>query len=157
MTTSEQASWHGVCRHGWSMSKNEPTWPATQVGPRPVESGLGGHDDGVSGVDDRDKKTSPRSWKRGRLPGQIMLPSVVLSKLWWRFRWELWRQERVFCSRYVRWNAMPHCVSLKRIREDSTEKSPTIFRLVWRISQREKIMQMRMSRVSLSCCFLAVV
>ena len=26
---------------------NDTTWPATQVGPRAVKSGLGGHDDGV--------------------------------------------------------------------------------------------------------------
>ena len=67
MTTSEQASRHGVCRHGRSTSKNEPPWPATQVGLRPVESCLGRHDDGVSGVDDRVKTTSHPSWKRVRL------------------------------------------------------------------------------------------
>ena len=31
---------------------NDMTWSATQVCPRPVESGLGGHDDGASGVDE---------------------------------------------------------------------------------------------------------
>ena len=29
---------------------NDMTRPSTQVGPRPVKSGLGGHDDGASGV-----------------------------------------------------------------------------------------------------------
>ena len=29
---------------------NDTTWPATQVGLRTVEGGLGGHDDGASGV-----------------------------------------------------------------------------------------------------------
>ena len=31
---------------------NDTTRPATQVGPRTVEAGLGGHDDGASGVDE---------------------------------------------------------------------------------------------------------
>ena len=51
-------------------TKNEQergaTWPATQVGLRPVEAGLGGHDDGASGVNEGVKSTSTRSWKRGR-------------------------------------------------------------------------------------------
>ena len=38
--------------------KNDTTWPATQVGPRPVESGLGGHEEGVLGDDEGVKKTS---------------------------------------------------------------------------------------------------
>ena len=33
-------------------------WPATQVGPRPVEPGLGGHEEDVNGVDDGVKKAS---------------------------------------------------------------------------------------------------
>mgnify|MGYP004515547455 CR=1 FL=1 len=32
--------------------QNDTTRPATQVGPRPVKAGLGGHEEGVSGVDD---------------------------------------------------------------------------------------------------------
>ena len=43
------------------------TWPATQVGMRPVEAGLGGHDDGAWGVDDGVKRTSTQLWKRCRL------------------------------------------------------------------------------------------
>ena len=46
--------------------KNDTTWPATQVGPRPVKAGLGGHEEGVRGVDDGVKKASPPLWKRGR-------------------------------------------------------------------------------------------
>ena len=38
----------------------------TQVGLRPVEAGLGGHDDGASGVDEGVKNTSTRLWKRCR-------------------------------------------------------------------------------------------
>ena len=34
------------------------TWPAAQVGQRSVKAGLGGHDDGVSGVDDGVENTS---------------------------------------------------------------------------------------------------
>ena len=45
-------------------TERDPTWPATQVDPRPVESGLGGHDVGVFGVDDRVKTTSHPLWKR---------------------------------------------------------------------------------------------
>ena len=40
--------------------KIDTTWPATQVGLRPVKSGLGGHDDGVWGVDDGVKNSSTR-------------------------------------------------------------------------------------------------
>ena len=36
----------------------DTTWPATQVGPRPVKAGLGGHEEGVFGVDDGVKKAS---------------------------------------------------------------------------------------------------
>ena len=52
MTTSRQGSRHGV-RGGTddTQAKNQPTWPATEVGLRPIESGLGGHEDGVNGVD----------------------------------------------------------------------------------------------------------
>ena len=32
--------------------ENDTTRPATQVSPRPVEAGLGGHEEGVFGVDD---------------------------------------------------------------------------------------------------------
>ena len=39
-------------------SKNDTTWSATQVGLRPVESGLGGHEEGVFGVDEGVEKTS---------------------------------------------------------------------------------------------------
>ena len=50
--------------------KNEPergaTLPATQVGLRPVEAGLGGHDDGASGVDDGVEISSLPYCKRGR-------------------------------------------------------------------------------------------
>ena len=34
------------------LNENDTTWPATQIYPRPVESGLRGHEEGVSGVDD---------------------------------------------------------------------------------------------------------
>ena len=34
------------------LNENDTTWPATQICQRPVESGLRGHEEGVSGVDD---------------------------------------------------------------------------------------------------------
>ena len=34
------------------LNKNDMTWPATQVGLRPVKAGLGGHEAGVFGVDE---------------------------------------------------------------------------------------------------------
>ena len=53
-------------------AENQPTWPATQVCPRPVESGLGGDEEGVIGVDEGVKKTplllrkrGPKSWSKG--------------------------------------------------------------------------------------------
>ena len=42
------------------------TWPATQVGLRPVKAGLGGHEEGVGGVDDGVENSSPQLWKRRR-------------------------------------------------------------------------------------------
>ena len=46
--------------------ENDMTWPATQVSPRPVESGLGGHEEVVFGVDEGVEKTSLPSRKRER-------------------------------------------------------------------------------------------
>ena len=46
--------------------ESDTTCPATQLGPRPVESGLGGHDDGVWGVDDGVENSSFQLRKRGR-------------------------------------------------------------------------------------------
>ena len=43
------------------------TWSATQVGLRRVKAGLGGHDDGVSGVDEGVEETSIPISKRGRM------------------------------------------------------------------------------------------
>ena len=37
---------------------NDTTLPGTQVCPRTVKSGLGGHDDGASGVDEGVEKAS---------------------------------------------------------------------------------------------------
>ena len=45
------------------------TWSETQLGPRPVKSGLEGHDDGVWGVDDGALNVSFLLWKRVRMAG----------------------------------------------------------------------------------------
>ena len=42
------------------------TWSATQICPRRVESGLGGHEEGVSGVDEGVDNASLPLRKRGR-------------------------------------------------------------------------------------------
>ena len=47
--------------------KIETTWSATQVCPRRVKAGLGGHEEGVDGVDEGVEKTSLPLWKRGRV------------------------------------------------------------------------------------------
>ena len=47
-------------------AKSGTTWPATQVGLRPLESGLGGHDAGVSRVDEGVETTSLPLLKWGR-------------------------------------------------------------------------------------------
>ena len=51
-------------------TKNEQergaTWPATQVGLRPVGAGLGGHDDGASGVKEGVERASTQLCKRCR-------------------------------------------------------------------------------------------
>ena len=52
----------------WVQAGNDTRWMATQVCPRSVGSGLGGHDAGVSGVgDEGDEKALIPLWKRGRL------------------------------------------------------------------------------------------
>ena len=50
-----------------NQAKDEPTWTATQVGPRPVEAGLGGHDAGVSRVDAGVGNASFTLLKRARI------------------------------------------------------------------------------------------
>ena len=49
------------------MNKNDTTWSATQVGPRPVEAGLGGREEGVWGVDEGVEDASTSLRKRGRM------------------------------------------------------------------------------------------
>ena len=44
----------------------DTTWSATQVGLRPIESGLGGHEEGVFRDDEGVEKTSLPLRKRGR-------------------------------------------------------------------------------------------
>ena len=48
-------------------AKNQPTWPATEVWLRAVESGLGGHEEGVIGVDAGVENASLSLRKRGRM------------------------------------------------------------------------------------------
>ena len=50
-----------------SKRKMDTTWPATQVGPRPVKSGLGGHEAGLFGVEEGITNPSPPIMKRGRM------------------------------------------------------------------------------------------
>ena len=47
-------------------NKKDTTWSAPQVCPRPVESGLGGHEEGVLAVDDGVEDASLPLRKRGR-------------------------------------------------------------------------------------------
>ena len=47
-------------------AKNDATWSATQVGLRPLESGLGGHDAGVFWVEEGVETTRLPLLKRGR-------------------------------------------------------------------------------------------
>ena len=49
------------------LNENDTTRPATQVGLRTVEAGLGGHDDGVLGVDEGVENASLPLSKRRRL------------------------------------------------------------------------------------------
>ena len=51
----------------WVQAGNDTRWMATQVGPRSVGSGLGGHDAGVSGDDEGDENASTPLLRRGRL------------------------------------------------------------------------------------------
>ena len=56
------------CTNGRTTRKaeNDATWPATQVCLRPLESGLGGHDAGVFGVEEGVETTRLPLLKRGR-------------------------------------------------------------------------------------------
>ena len=49
------------------LNENDTTRPATQVGLRTVEAGLGGHDAGASGVEEGVESASLPLSKRGRL------------------------------------------------------------------------------------------
>ena len=61
--------------------KIETTWSATQVGLGPVESGLGGHDDGVSGLT-RGSRTHHSRYENGdEWPCQNVRPPVILGEL----------------------------------------------------------------------------
>ena len=48
------------------LNENDTTWSATQVGLRRVGSGLGGHDEGVFGVDNWVEDATLPLRKRGR-------------------------------------------------------------------------------------------
>ena len=54
-------------REGERTRKTDTTWSATQVPVRRVKAGLGGHDAGVSGVEEGVSMTSFPIMKRGRL------------------------------------------------------------------------------------------
>ena len=56
--------------------KIDTTWSATQVGPRRVESGLGGHEEGVFGVDEGSRTHRSRSENGDERHHQIMPSSV---------------------------------------------------------------------------------
>ena len=60
-------------------AKSDTTWPATQVGLRPVESGLGGHDAGVFRVEEGGETTSLPLQKRGRT---AVSECVAFSDFW---------------------------------------------------------------------------
>ena len=72
--TLRETSRH-VSRHGFPgvplahRVEIDMTWSATQVWLRPVESGLGGHEEGVIGVDGGVKNSSLPLRKRGRMSG----------------------------------------------------------------------------------------
>ena len=55
------------------------TWPATQVSPRPVEAGLGGHEEGVFGVDDGVENASLLLLKQERM---AMSVCAAFSDFW---------------------------------------------------------------------------
>ena len=65
--TSRRVPWHDVQLANWVFEvKNHTTRPATQVGRRPAKGGLGGHEAGVSGVDEGAENASLPLRKRGR-------------------------------------------------------------------------------------------
>ena len=62
------------------LNKNDTTWPATQVGPRPVKACLGGNEAGVFGVD-KGSRTRRSSYENGdERPYQKVSPSVILRE-----------------------------------------------------------------------------
>ena len=66
--TSRHVSGHGIGGVPPTFRvKIDTTWSATQVGLRPVKSGLGSHEEGVIGVDDGVENASPPLWKRVRI------------------------------------------------------------------------------------------
>ena len=62
------------------LNKNDTTWPATQVGPRPVKACLGGNEAGVFGVD-KGSRTRRSSYENGdERPCQFVRPSANLRE-----------------------------------------------------------------------------
>ena len=59
----------------------DTTRSAPQVGPRPSESGLGGHEAGVSGVDEGARMRRFHCENGDEWPGQIVSLSVTLPEL----------------------------------------------------------------------------
>ena len=60
-------------------AKSDTTWLATQVGPRTVKAGLGGHEAGVFGVDEGVDDASIPLRKRGRMG---MFVCMTFSDFW---------------------------------------------------------------------------
>ena len=79
---SKKGKPEGQKKNNWAfLNENFTTWPATQVCRRPVKSGLGGHDDGVSGVDDGVENASLWFWNGDEWPGRNVQPSVIFGDL----------------------------------------------------------------------------
>ena len=73
------------------------TWSATQLGPRPVESGLGGHDDGVWGVDDGVENSSFQLRKRGRTAVSVCATFSDFTRVGSHFVDEKCEDENISC------------------------------------------------------------
>ena len=82
-------------------SKNDTTWPATQVGLRPVESCLGGHEEGVFRVDEGVEKTSLPLRKRRRVVMSKRAPFSDFGRVWNDVFTEKRNNKKVFTYNYV--------------------------------------------------------
>ena len=107
---------------------------------RPVESGLGGHEEGVSVLTTGSRKHLPSYENGHNLPGQIIPPSVVLSKLSMKVSVRIVKK-RIYVVTRDMFVGRPCVILFLSSAFEKTEQKRDQLSFVWfdDVSQREKI------------------